>query len=225
MGQGAWNGHSSMRPGLCPPGLPSFRELLSTIEIELKPDAQSPKSASVSNNSTKSTSTIQDLEYKAVAAATFNHHENHFQLPVNYPYTQLSGSSYTNSSSHFKPRATEAYGAVLDAPATIPLPNSFQKHVEIEQASTPGPDPVPSSDEGKLLHEAPLPFPLNECIALTKSGRLRKRLQKACDNCREKKVNVWPLISYIILILYLGEMSTALAKVHALSKMWIRMQC
>lgn len=169
MGQPAWNGQALMRSSPCQWSLPSFQELLSAIGAELHPNPESLRPALVLNNFTKSANTIPRVECNASATAAVNHHE----IP-----------------SYCKLRATKTSDAVPDVLARMDLPRSPQRCIKTEQISAPGPSLTPCSCESKVGRDANLLFTSDEQIALTKSGRQRKRLQKACDTCREKKVLV-----------------------------------
>jgi len=188
MGKGAWNGHGSMGTGSRHASLPSFQELLSIMASDREPTTDSLGSASTFNTSNKFTETIPQVENNAIAIG-FIRHERTFQLQANDLYTPLFELGHTSSSLHCGLRTTGVSDAVSSPFASQPAISRAQKRPEIEHAPARGPITASSANERKVWREQTTFFPFNENMALTKSGMLRKRLRKACNTCREKKVN------------------------------------
>lgn len=214
------------RPSSWHPGLPSFQELLSTVEVTLSPDTESNQRAISARNSTLSTSKRFQHESGVVTRAIFNNTDGiPFQPSVNYPYAQYPDPNYAVYPSYSILSAPETYNPAPRVHSRMPSPNSAQRYINLNQVSAPSPNSVQTSRGHKIWHEAVQHFPLNGKITLTKAGKPRKRLEKACDTCRKKKVSVLYSIFCMTLTSYLGEMSPASPKVHTMPKKRLPMQC
>lgn len=187
MGHDVWGEHAPTHPNSWQSGLPSFQELLSTIEIQKPQDQKLSQNASVSIYSTMPRSRGLQPNYNVVAVAPFDLASGNSFQPSDKRSTVRS-----NGPNHFPNIALSAEGSHKSSPyavSALKSPNFASHHADLDQGPPSGSNARSSPMERKLWHEANQILPLNEKIAFTKTGKLRKRLEKACDACREKKVS------------------------------------
>lgn len=190
MEQAIWNVHAPPRPSSWQSGLPSFQEFLSRIEIKMLPNAELNQNAFVASNSTIPSAHASQNGYNGVAVTAFDPVVRHtFQPLVNYSNVQSPNPDYTNRSSHTTLSAAETYNSSPQTLSRLKSPNFAAQHTNLDRVPPSSSSTVPSLLERKIWHEAAQIFPLNEKIAFTKSGKPRKRLERACNACREKKVS------------------------------------
>ncbi|KAK5057615.1 hypothetical protein LTR84_011615 [Exophiala bonariae] len=183
-------GHAPISQNPFQPGLPSFQQLLSTIEIQIPQDRKPSGNTSVAIDSAIPYSRGFQYHNYNVAARTAFHSTSgkRFQSLDKRSDIHLSGPNRTDCSPNMAHTAMEAHKSNLYALSTLDSPRLASHNASFDQASSSASNSIRSPLELKLWHEATQIFPLNEKIAFTKTGKLRKRLEKACDPCREKKV-------------------------------------
>lgn len=190
MEQATWNMHGPPRPSSWQLGLPSFQELLSRTEAKIPPDAEMSQNAFIASNLTIPSAQASQNGYNVVAVAGFDPVVGHtFQPLVNYSIIRSPDSGYTNRSPYTTLSAAETYNSSPQAFSRPGSPNFAAQHIGIDRAPSAGSSTMPSLLERKLWHEAAQIFPLNDKLAFTKAGKPRKRLERACNACREKKVS------------------------------------